>query len=301
VKIAVTGSHGLVGGRLIPALVAAGHEVTQVVRRADPGPGEASWDPAGGTIDRAALAGTDAVVHLAGVGIGDRRWNEDHKRAVLDSRVRGTDLIARTVAELDPPPRVLLSASAIGYYGDRDDELLTESSPSGTGFLAEVCRQWEAAARPAAEAGVRTVLLRTGIVQAREGGALARQVPIFRAGLGARFGPGRQWVSWIGLDDEVGAILALLDDDVSGPVNLVGPEPVTNAEYTATLNRLLHRPGAPPAPRFAVKLLLGAEMASEMLLASQRVDAGVLSAKGFTWRQPTLESVLRAELARTKP
>jgi len=297
-KIAVTGSHGLIGSRLVPALEIAGHEVVRVVRGPANEPGTLSWDPAAGQIDVGALEGVDAVVHLAGVGIAAQRWTPAHKRAVLDSRVQGTTLIARTAASLDPQP-VLLSASAIGYYGDRDDEVLSEDSASGSGFLAEVCRRWERSTAPASEAGVRTVLLRTGVVQAKEGGALGEQLPLFKAGLGARFGRGRQWVSWISADDEVGAIVALLDaETVSGPVNLTAPEPVTNAEYATTLGKVLGRPALLPAPPFAVKALLGAEMVSEMLLASQRVRPGVLDELGYVWRHRSLEEALRCELGR---
>ncbi|MST35340.1 TIGR01777 family protein [Acidimicrobiaceae bacterium USS-CC1] len=295
-KVAVTGSHGLIGRRLLGELRSAGYEVVRLVRSAE-GDAAARWDPEAGTVDVARLAGVEAVIHLAGVGIGDRRWNPDHKRAVLDSRIKGTTLIARTVAEMEPRPRVLLSASAIGFYGDRDDELLAETSPSGAGFLADVCRQWEAATAPAEAAGVRTVHLRTGIVQSRDGGALATQLPMFKLGLGARLGRGRQWVSWVSLDDEIRAIRHVLEDEsVDGPVNLVGPAPVTNAEYTATLARVLGRPAVLVAPRPAVELALGREMAAELLFVSQRVEPAVLTRTGFSWRHPTLEEALRAEL-----
>lgn len=298
-RVAVTGSHGLIGRHLVPALVAAGHDVIRVVRGDAGEPGAVAWDPAAGQIDAAALAGADAVVHLAGVGIGERRWNPDHKRAVLDSRVQGTTLLAEAVARLDPRPAVLVSASAIGYYGDRDDELLSESSPSGSGFLADVCRRWEAATSPATAAGVRTVSLRTGVVQAAGGGALATQLPIFRLGLGGRLGRGRQWVSWISIDDEVGAVLhALGDARVEGPMNVTSPAPVTNAEYVATLGRILGRPAVLAVPPLALKVALGPEMASELLLASQRVAPGVLEATGFEWRHRYLEEALRAVLSR---
>ncbi len=300
-KIAVTGSHGLIARHLIPLLSGRGHEVVRVVRGGDgSGPGPTiRWDPGAGRLDPADLAGVEAVVHLAGVGIGAKRWNADHKQAVIDSRVQGTTLLARTIAGLDPAPRVLVSASAIGYYGDRDDELLTEQSPSGSGFLADVCRRWEAATAPAVEGGIRTVVVRTGIVQAADGGALKTQLPIFKLGLGARFGRGRQWVSWISIDDEVGAIAHLIEHDgISGPVNLVAPAPVTNAGYTTALARVLGRPGVLAVPPPAVKALLGAEMASELLLAGQRVEAGVLERTGYPWRWPALEPALRAMLSR---
>jgi uncharacterized protein (TIGR01777 family) len=298
-KIAVTGSHGLIARHLLPELGAAGHEVIRLVRGGGTDPGTVAWDPAAGTVDAAGLTGIDAAIHLAGVGIAGTRWTAAHKQAVVDSRTEGTSLLARTLAALDPKPGVLLSASAIGFYGDRDDELLTERSSSGSGFLAEVCRRWEAAAAPASAAGIRTALLRTGIVQAADGGALKTQLPIFRVGLGARFGRGRQWVSWISIADEVGAILhALADPSIEGPVNLTAPHPVTNAEYTAALGRALHRPAVLSAPPLAVKVLLGPEMASEMLLASQRVEPGVLERTGYQWRHPTLDDALRSELPR---
>jgi uncharacterized protein (TIGR01777 family) len=299
-KVAVTGSHGLIARHLLPALDAAGHQVIRLVRSGgDGGPGTIPWDPAAGTIDAGGLVGVDAVIHLAGVGIADKRWNAAHKRAVLDSRVEGTTLIARTLAGLDGGPRTLLSASATGYYGDRDDELLSETSPSGSGFLASVCREWEDATAPASEAGIRTVLLRTGLVQAVDGGALKTSLPIFKLGLGAHFGRGRQWWSWIGIDDEVGAILHALDHEaVSGPVNLTAPVAVTNAEYTRTLGRVLGRPAVLPAPPFAVKALLGAEMATELLLAGQHVAPSVLERTGYEWRHRELEPALRAILGR---
>lgn len=299
-KVAVTGSHGLIGTQLLAALSSAGHETLRLVRRSGAGePGEVAWDPDAGTVDTARLSGVDAVVHLAGVGIAARRWNGAHKRAITDSRVGPTRLIAETLAALDPRPSVLVSASAIGFYGDRDDELLSESSPSGTGFLAEVCRAWEASTAPASEAGIRTVHARTGIVQASSGGALRTQLPLFKVGLGARLGRGRQWVSWISIDDEVGGIVhALTDTRVSGPLNLVSPNPVTNADYSATLGAVLGRPVLLSTPPAAVRALLGKEMADEMLLSSQRVTPGVLEATGYSWAHPDLSDALRCALGR---
>lgn len=295
-KVAVTGSHGLIGRRLLGELRSAGHDVVRVVRGAE-GDAAARWDPEAGTIDVTRLQGVEAVVHLAGVGIGDRRWTADHKRAVLDSRLRGTTLLAETLAALQPRPRALLSGSAVGFYGDRDDELLAETSPSGSGFLADVCRRWEAATAAAEAAGIRTVHLRTGIVQAADGGALARQLPVFKLGLGGRLGRGRQWVSWISLEDEARAIRHALEDErVAGPLNLVGPAPVTNAGYTAALARVLGRPALLAVPAPVLRLALGREMADELLLVSQRVEAGVLTRTGFRWSHPTLEDALRAEL-----
>ena len=302
-KVAVTGSHGLVARHLMPALRRRGDLVVPVLRRGAASdhaePGTISWDPAAGQVQPDAFATVDAVIHLAGVGIGDHRWNTAHKQDVIDSRVKGTTLLADTLASLDTGPRVLLSASAIGYYGDRDDELLTEASPSGAGFLADVARRWEEATLPASKAGIRTVLLRTGLVQAADGGALKTSLPLFKLGLGARFGRGRQWWSWISIDDEVAAILHALDDaSIHGPVNLTAPEPVTNAEYTQTLGRVLGRPAVLPAPALALKAVLGAEMATELLLSSQRVQPSVLRQTGFEWHYRTLEPALRALLGR---
>ena len=303
-RIALTGSHGLVARHLAPVLRRRGDVVVPVLRGGTdapsaPEPGTISWDPAAGTVNPAAFEGIDAVIHLAGVGIADRRWNAAHKRAVLDSRVAGTTLLARTLAALPDGPRTLLSASAIGFYGDRDDELLTEASPSGSGFLAEVARKWEDSTLVAAQAGIRTVMLRTGLVQASDGGALKASLPIFRVGLGARFGRGRQCWSWISVDDEVGAIVHALDREaVSGPVNLTAPVPVTNAEYTRILGHVLRRPAVLPAPPLALKAILGTEMATELLLSSQRVEPSVLERTGYEWRHRTLEPALRALLER---
>jgi uncharacterized protein (TIGR01777 family) len=303
-KVALTGSHGLIARHLTPVLRSRG-DVVVAVRRDATAPagrdddGTIRWDPAGGRIDADSFADVDAVIHLAGVGIGDRRWNPAHKAAVLDSRVAGTTLLADALASLGGGPRSLLSASATGYYGDRDDELLTEASPSGSGFLAEVCRKWEDATTAAVESGIRTVHLRTGLVQATDGGALKTSLPIFKLGLGARFGRGRQWWSWISIDDEIGAILHTLDNDgIAGPVNLTAPQPVTNATYTRLLGRVLGRPAVLPAPAIALKLALGAEMATELLLSSQRAEPSVLERTGYTWKHPDLESALRALLRR---
>jgi uncharacterized protein (TIGR01777 family) len=304
VKVALTGSHGLIARHLIPVLRDRGDTVVAVRRETETAPGvdpdgTIRWDPAGGRVEAPAFDGVDAVIHLAGVGIADRRWNAAHKDAVLTSRIDGTTLLAGALASLDNGPRTLLSASAIGFYGDRDDELLTETSPSGSGFLAEVCRRWEDSTIVAAKAGIRTVTLRTGLVQAVDGGALKTSLPIFKLGLGARFGRGRQWWSWISIDDEVGAIIHALDTDtISGPLNLTAPIPVTNAEYTHTLGRVLGRPAVLPAPPLAMKALLGPEMASELLLASQRVQPAALERAGFVWRHRTLESALRDLLPR---
>jgi uncharacterized protein (TIGR01777 family) len=296
VKVAVTGSHGLIGSALVPALQAAGHDVVRLVRQA-PAVGEVRWDPDTGDIDAAGLQGIDAAVHLAGVGIGDRRWSEEHKGAVLDSRVKGTTLLSRTLSSLSPKPAVLVSASAIGFYGDRGDEVLTESSPPGAGFLTEVCERWEAATAPAEDAGIRVAHLRTGLVLSPAGGALKQMLLPFRLGAGGRIGSGRQWWSWITIDDEVGAILHVLADGaLGGPVNLTAPNPVTNAEFTRTLGRVLGRPTLLPTPTIALKALFGGEAVEEMFLGGQRVEPEKLHASGYRFGQRDLEPALRALL-----
>ena len=242
--------------------------------------------------------GLDAVVNLAGAGIGDKRWSDEYKRQVLESRTRATTLLADTMAGLDDGPQTLLSGSAIGYYGDRGDEELDESSAPGTGFLSEVAEAWEATTAPASSAGRRVVHLRTGIVLAGHGGALPRMLPLFKIGLGGRFGSGRQWMSWIALDDEVAAIVHLLGSDIVGPVNLTAPEPVRNADLANTIGDVLHRPTVLPVPAFGPKLVLGGERADALLFESQRVLPHVLQADGYEWRYPTLEPALRAALDR---
>ena len=296
--IAVTGSQGLIGTALVEALTGAGHRVTRLVRR-PPGAGEVRWDPAGGEIDAAALGGTDAFIHLAGVGIGDHRWTDEHKRAVIDSRVQGTTLLSRTIASLSPRPAVLVSASAIGYYGDRGDEVLSEDSGAGTGFLAEVCQQWERATAPAEDAGERVVHTRTRLVMSSAGGALKQMLLPFRLGAGGRIGSGKQWWSWISIDDEVGAIQHVIGDDgVRGPVNLVAPSPVRNAEFTKTLGLVLGRPTLLPTPTFALKAMFGGDAVEEMFLGGQRVAPAGLEASGYSFRHPELEAALRHVLGR---
>lgn len=295
-RIAITGSHGLIARHLMPALRREGHDLLALVR-SEAGPSEAHWDPDHALLDVATLAGVDAVVHLAGVGVASRRWNDSHKAAVLDSRVRSTTLLVRTLAASREGPKVLLSASAIGYYGERGDADLDESSSAGTGFLAEVCEQWEAATRPAADAGVRTVMIRTGLVQAGDGGALAPQLPLFKLGLGARIGSGKQWTSWVSIDDEVGAIVhALASSDLDGPLNVVSPNPVTNLEYTKVLARVLRRPALLSVPVPVIKVALGAEMAEQTLLMSQRVHPAALERSGYSFRHPDLEDALEDAL-----
>jgi hypothetical protein len=290
-RIAVTGSTGLIGSALTTALGDAGHEVVRIVR-SDPGPKDVRWDPAKGEIDAAGLEGIDGAVHLAGASIL-RRWTDSGKQAVLESRVDGTTLLAGTLARLDAKPKVLVSGSATGWYGVRGDEELDESSSPGAGFLADVCRQWEAAATPARDAGIRTVFARTGIVMSGHGGALKPQKLVWSLGLGGKLGNGRQWVSWISLDDEVGAILhALTADDLEGPVDLTAPEPVTNAQFTKALGHALHRPAVLTVPGFALKTVLGTELAEQMLLGGQRVLPHKLETSGYTFRHRDLDSCL---------
>lgn len=295
--VVVTGSSGLIGTALVKKLSADGHQVTRLVRRT-PRPGEARWNPDDGTIEAAALEGAHAVVHLAGAGIGDHRWTPEYKRELTDSRVRSTELLATTLASLERKPTVLLSGSAIGFYGARGDEDLDETSTAGTGFLADLCVEWEAAAAAASAAGIRVAFLRTGIVLSPTGGALAKQLPLFRFGLGGKFGNGRQWQSWIALDDQVAAIVHLLNADVSGPVNLTAPNPVTQADFTKVLGQVLHRPTFMPIPSFGPKLLLGGELANALLFTGQKVHPAVLGQSGYTFHHETLEHALRSLLGR---
>ncbi len=299
--VAVTGASGFIGVALVAALLEDGHHVRRVVRQPPKGPDEVRWDPGAGAIDAGGLAGVDAVVHLAGEGIASRRWTDDQKRRIGDSRTTSTRLIAETVAALDPRPSVLVSGSAIGYYAHRGDEELTEASPAGADFLARVCVDWEAAAQPAADAGVRTVRLRTGIVLDPGGGALQRLLPLFRLGLGGPFGRGQQWWSWISLADEVGAILHLLSSATEGPVNLTAPQPVRNAELSRVLGRVLQRPAVVPVPKFGPSLVVGSELAQSLLYDSIRVLPTALTDGGYRFRHPDLEGALRAALDRPAP
>jgi len=295
-RVLVSGASGLVGSALVPALVGQGHEVVRLVR-STPAAGEVAWNPDAGFLDRPALeaSAVEAVVHLAGESIAEGRWDAAKKARIRESRVRGTHLLAESLAALAPPPRVFASASAIGYYGDRRDVWLPEHSPPGTDFLARVCQEWEAATEPAQRAGIRVVHLRIGIVLTAEGGALARLLSPFQMGMGGPVGSGRQYVSWIDRDDLIGAVLRLLQDErVRGPVNLVAPNPVPNAELARTLGHVLGRPASMPAPAFAVRLLLG-EMA-EAILTGQRVEPRVLKEIGYRFQFPTLEESLRHAL-----
>ena len=297
-KVLVTGSSGLIGGELVAELRRRGDQVTSLVRRPATGAGEASWDPSAGTIEAEKLEGHDGAVHLAGVGIGDHKWSDDHKRAVLDSRVQGTGLLARTLAQLDQPPKVLASGSAVGYYGYESDQIVTEADGKGRGFLADVVAKWEDAAAPAADAGIRTMLLRSGVVLTAKGGALKKQLLPFKLGIGGRLGRGTQWLSWISLEDEVAAIRHLLTTETAnGPVNVTSPQPVTNAEFTATLAKVLKRPAFMPVPTPALHVLFGKEMTKEMLLGGQRVLPDVLDHSGFTFAHPQLEAALRHTLS----
>jgi len=297
--VAVSGSSGLIGSALLERLRQDGHTVLPMVRRPAKD-GEIHYDPQNGVLDPESLVGVDAVVHLAGAGIGDRRWTDRYRREILESRTLSTSLIAEAMASVANRggPRVLLSGSAIGFYGATGDEELNERSTAGDGFLADVCRAWEAATSPAEDAGVRVVHLRTGIVLSPRGGALKKLLPLFRFGLGGRMGSGRQWQSWISLDDEVGAIVFLLTADISGAVNLTAPAPVTNAEFTKVLASTLSRPALVPVPSFGPKLLLGGELADALLFTGQRVLPERLTDAGYSFEHPTLSEALGTLLQR---
>ncbi|MEU3345672.1 TIGR01777 family oxidoreductase [Streptomyces sp. NPDC006700] len=294
-RIAVAGASGLIGSALVRSLVADGHEVVRLVRRPARGADEVRWDPAGRYVDTAGLAGCDAVVNLAGAGVGDRRWTREYKKTIRDSRVLGTAALAEAVAALDAPPRVFVGGSAIGYYGDTGERAVDEEAPPGEGFLPELCVEWEQAADPAREAGVRTVFARTGLVVAREGGAWGRLFPLFKAGLGGRMGDGRQYWSFIALHDEVAALRHLLDTgSLSGPVNLTAPQPLTNREITAAMGRVLGRPTPFPVPAPVLRAVLG-EMAGDVL-GSARVVPKRLLESGFSFAFPGIEDAVRAAL-----
>jgi uncharacterized protein len=296
VRIAITGASGLIGSALTASLRGDGHDVRRLVRRPPHADDEVRWDPTAGTVDLDGLTGTEAVVHLAGAGIGQRRWTGAYKRQLRDSRVRGTTTIATAVAALDPRPRVLVSASAIGIYGDTGDREVDEDSPAGAGFLADVVSAWEASAAPACAAGTRVVHPRTGLVLSRRGGALPRMLPIFRLGLGGPLGSGRQYWSFVSLVDEVRALRHLIDDErLSGPVNVTAPQPVTNAEMTRALASALHRPAVLPVPGLALRVVFG-EFATD-LLGGQRVRPTRLLSVGFRFSHPDVDSALRAALS----
>ena len=299
-RVGVTGASGLIGSALVEALRERGDEVVVFVRNGAPRPGAVRWSPEGGEInadDLAAVGPLDAVVHLAGAGIADRRWTTAHRAAILTSREAGTSLLAKTLASVPTPPKVFVSGSAIGFYGSRGDEILTETSSTGDDYLAEVCQRWEAAAAPLVAAGVTVSYARTGIVMSRRGGALKKQLPLFRLGLGGRLGNGRQWLSPISLRDEVSALLFLIDHPLAGPVNLTAPAPLTNADFTRVLGRVLRRPALFAVPRVALRLVLGRELADTAIMASQRVEPRALLAAGFTFADPDAEAVIRSALA----
>lgn len=299
-RVALTGGSGLVGRALAPLLRTQGHEVTQFVRRTPRAADEASWDPTCGAIDEAALGRCDAVVHLSGENVAGGRWTPERRERIRESRVASTRLLAEAMARSPRPPRVWVCASAIGFYGSDAERSFDESAPAGSGFLAEVTREWEAATEPARRAGVRVVNLRIGLVLTPAGGVLGKMLPVFRWGVGGPIGDGRGWMSWISLDDLLGAIMhALHDETVSGAVNAVAPAPARNAEFTATLGRALHRPAVLRVPAFALRLALG-RMAEETLLASTRAAPAVLARAGFVFRHPSLAGALAHLLARNR-
>jgi hypothetical protein len=297
-NVAVTGSRGLVGSALIPFLTTGGHRVKRLVRGATAGPDEVVWDPGRGLIEPTRLNGVDAVVHLAGENIAAGRWTPARKAEIRRSRVEGTQSLCDALIRLPQPPKVLVTASAIGFYGDRGAQTLTEEFEAGSGFLPDVCRDWEAATEAASRVGIRVVSLRFGMILSPAGGALRKMLPPFRLGMGGQIGTGEQFTSWIALDDAIGAVHhALCEDALRGPVNAVAPNPVSNADFTRTLARVLRRPALVPLPAFAARLLFG-EMADALLLAGARVVPTRLQASGYRFRFPDLESALRHLLGR---
>jgi len=295
-KILLSGSHGLVGTALINSLISPDHEVYRLVRHYAESPSEIEWNPDRYSIALARLEGFDAVVHLAGESIAEGRWTDEKKKRIRESRVKGTKLLGDALANLTNPPKTFISASAIGYYGNRGDELLTETSAPGNDFLAGVCVEWENATALATEKGIRVVNCRFGIILDAEGGALKKMLPPFRMGVGGKIGSGKQWMSWIALDDVIGGInFALANNSIRGPVNFVAPAPVTNAVFTKTLGKVLSRPTIFPIPAFGVRLMFG-EMADALLLTSQRVESAVLQKSGYLFKYAQLESALRASL-----
>ncbi|MFF0158254.1 TIGR01777 family oxidoreductase [Streptomyces sp. NPDC005263] len=294
-RIAVAGASGLIGGALVRSLTADGHEVVRLVRREPRARDEVRWDPAAGHVDPAGLAGCDVVVNLAGAGVGSHRWTDAYKARIRDSRVLGTAALAEAIASLEEPPRVFVNGSAMGIYGETGDRPVDEDAPPGEGFLPELCVEWEGAAAPAQEAGVRTVFTRTGLVVARQGGAWQKLFPLFQAGLGGRMGDGRQYWSFVSLHDEVAAIRHLIDTDgLSGPFNITTPRPLTNREITAAMGRVLRRPTLFAVPAPVLRIALG-EMAGDVL-GSQRVLPMRLLESGFTFAFPEIEEAIRAAL-----
>jgi uncharacterized protein len=296
-RILLAGASGFLGARLAARLAADGHDLVRLVRRPPRGPDELAWRPSEGQLDPAALDGVAAVVNLAGAGVGDKRWTDRYKELIRSSRVDTTGTLASAIAAREPGdrPRVLLNSSAVGWYGDTGDRPVEEDAPAGDGFLSDVCRVWEAATGPAEEAGVRVVRLRTGLPLHRSGGLLKPMLLPFRLGVAGKLGSGRQWLPWISFADFLSAVVFLLErEDIAGPVNVVGPAPVTNAEFTRALARALHRPAVVPVPAVALRLVLG-EFSVEAL-SSSRVLPGVLSRAGFTYRHPDIHSALHAAL-----
>ena len=290
-KVVLSGASGFIGEPLVDQLRADGHEIVQLVRRMPRTDEEVEWDPATGTLDPAALEGVDAAVNLSGAGAGDKRWTPEYKRVMRDSRLDSSRTLATALASLPQPPQVLVQASGMDYYGDTGDALVAETHPRGDGFLADVCEEWEAASRPAEDAGIRVAHLRTSLVLGRDGGALDRLLPLFRFGLGGQMGRGRMWWSWITLPDTLSVIRFLIDEDVSGPVNVAAPDPVRNKDFTAELAKALHRPAFAVVPPPALKLVLG-EFAGNVL-ASHRLAPQVLLDAGFTFEHPDIASAMR--------
>lgn len=298
--IVVTGSSGLIGSALMPALAAVGHRPIALVRRQPKaGADEIKWDLDKGEIDADSLDGVDGVIHLAGAGIGDRRWNAAYKKVLVESRTASTSLLASTLAGLNTPPKAFVSGSAIGFYGDRGAEPLDEESSAGQGFLADLVVKWESSAQSSVDAGIPTAFARTGLVLTPKGASLRKLLPLFKLGLGGKFGDGSQWMSWITLDDEVAALIHLVQNSVTGPVNLTAPAPATNAELAKTLGQVLGRPSFLPIPAFGPRLLLGREMADALLFEGAKVLPGRLDGElGFNFHHPTLDEGLRAVLGK---
>lgn len=296
-RVLISGANGMLGTALRTHLWGTGIQTFRLVRRPTE-PGDIAWDPMRGVLPATALDGVDAIVNLAGAGIGDHRWTAAYRRELRLSRIRGTALLAERAAAMSVAtrPTILLNASAVGWYGDRGDEVLDETSGPGRGFLAELCRDWEAATAPAVGAGLRVVLMRTGVVLSNTGGALKKQLPLFRFGLGGRMGSGRQWLSWIAIEDHVEAMTHLLRADLEGPVNLTAPNPVRNRDFTTALGQVLHRPTMLTVPKVLPRLLLGRELADALLFTGQRVHPAALLAEGFEFAHPTLVETLRGLL-----
>ncbi|MBV9650968.1 MAG: TIGR01777 family oxidoreductase [Pseudonocardiales bacterium] len=294
-RVVIAGSSGLIGTALVALLRQAGHDILRLVRRPARAPDERAWDPPSATMEAGTLEGVDAVVNLCGSAMGNRRWSGEVKQAIRDTRIVPTEVLAAAIAEHGVP--VLVNASGVGYYGDTGDRQVDESASLGSGFLAQVCRDWENATAAAEQAGTRVVRARTGLVISPSGGLMGRLKPLFALGLGGRLGSGRQYMPWISLDDEVGAIrFALENDEIAGPMNLSGPEPVTNAEFTNTVGEMMHRPAPFVVPGFALRLILGAELVDEMILAGQRAVPAALRKHGYRFQHPTLRAALTAAL-----